>query len=146
MISRQLGTGVAVAIAAAGAGLALAQPALAQEPMPSSSELDPSAPLDPLPDLGVEWPDMEAAEPSPLPPEAGGEIAAPPPPSEQLDDGAAAQRYAVVVDGLESVGDADFLKTFREQSALEDGVKKTANAAQIDRRARADAQLLTEML
>ena len=60
---RQLGRGVAAAIAAAGAGLALAQPAFAQEPMPSSSELDPSAPLDPLPDLGVEWPDMEAADP-----------------------------------------------------------------------------------
>src|SRR5688500_6265646 len=105
MFSRHLGRGVAAAIAAAGAGLALAPPALAQEPMPSSSELDPSAPLDPLPDLGVEWPDMEAAEPSPLPPEAGGELATTPPPSEQLDDSAAAQRYAVVLNGLETVAD-----------------------------------------
>src|SRR3990170_535391 len=145
MDSRQLGRGVAAAIAAAGAGLALEQPAFAQEPMPSSSELDPSAPLEPLPDLGVEWPDMEAADPSPLPPEAGGEIAATPP-ADQLDDSAAAQRYAVVLGGLETVGDADFLKAFRQQSALEEGIKKPANAAQIDRRARADAELLTELL
>ena len=145
MNSRQLGRGVAAAIAAAGAGLALAQPAFAQEPMPPSSELDPSAPLEPLPDLGVEWPDMEAVEPSPLPPEAGGEIAATPP-ADQLDDSAAAQRYAVVLGGLEAVADVDFVKSFRQQSALEDGIKKAANAAQIDRRARADAELLTELL
>ena len=27
-----------------------------------SAELDPTAPLDPMPDLGVEWPDMNAPE------------------------------------------------------------------------------------
>ena len=141
MKSRQLGRGVAAAIAAAGAGLVLAQPALAQQP--SSSELDPSAPLDPLPDLGVEWPDLEAADP--VPPVTPGEIEAEPPP-EQIDDSTAARRYTIVLNGLDAVGDADFLKAFRDQSALEAGVKKTANAAQIDRRARADAELLTELL
>jgi translocation and assembly module TamA len=145
MDSRQWGRGVAAAIAAAGAGLALPQPAFAQQPMPSSSELDPSAPLDPLPDLEVEWPDMDAADPAPLPPEAGAEIAKPTT-AEQLDDSAAAQRYAVALRGFEAVADADFLKAFSQQSALEEGIKKPANAAQIDRRARADAELLTELL
>ena len=144
---RQLGRGVAVAIAAAGAGLALAQPAFAQQPMPSSSELDPSAPLDPLPDLEVEWPDMEAAEPVPPPPDTPGEIAATPPPSEQIDDSAAAQ---ALCGGARTdwTGSPTRIcsKAFREQSALEDGIKKPANAAQIDRRARADAELLTELL
>ena len=79
-------------------------------------------------------------------PEAAGEIAPRPPPSDQIDDSAAARRYAVVLAGLDQVADADLLKAFREQSALEDGVKKPANAAQIDRRARADAELLTELL
>src|SRR3990170_5212630 len=116
MDSRQWGRGVAAAIAAAGAGLALVQPAFAQEPMPSSSELDPSAPLDPLPDLGVEWPDLEAADP--VPPVTPGEIEAEPPP-EQIDDSAAARRYTVVLNGLDAVGDEDFLKAFRDQSALE---------------------------
>jgi translocation and assembly module TamA len=143
---RQLGRGVAVAMAAAGAGLALAQPTFAQEPMPSSGELNPSAPLDPLPDLGVEWPDLEAADPVPPMPDMPGEISATPPPSEQIDDGAAERRYAVVLGGLEAVADADLLKAFRGQSVLEGGVKKPANAAQIDRRARADAELLTELL
>ena len=146
MDSRQLGRGVALAMAAAGAGLALAPPTLAQQPMPSSSELDPSAPLDPLPDLGVEWPDMQAAEPAILPLEATDQAAGAPATSEQIDDSAAARRYAVVLNGVEQAVDTDLLKAFRQQSALEGGIKKPANAAQIDRRARADADLLTELL
>ena len=43
---------------------ALAMPALAPDraaaaPPPDPAELDPSAPLDPMPDLGVDWPDLE---------------------------------------------------------------------------------------
>jgi translocation and assembly module TamA len=144
MDSRQLGRGVAAAIAAAGAGLALAQPTFAQQPMPSSNELDPSAPLDPLPDLGVEWPDMNAAEPAPE--IAPGDVPATPQSSAQIDDSSAARRYAVVLNGLEAAGDPELLKAFRQQSALEGGIKKSANAAQIDRRARADAELLAELL
>ena len=40
-------------------------PAFAQTP--GSAELDPTAPLDPLPDLGVDWPDMNAPDaPAPI--------------------------------------------------------------------------------
>ena len=40
----------------------------------------------------------------------------------------------------------DLLNTFRQQSALEADRKKPANAAQIGRRSRADADLLAELL
>ena len=146
MDSRQLGRGIAVAMAAAGAGLALGPPAFAQEPMPSSSELDPSAPLDPIPDLGVAWPDLQAEEPAILPPETTDHSAAPPAASGQIDDSAAARRYVVALNGVDQAVDADLLKAFLQQSALEGGIKKPANAAQIDRRARADSDLLAELL
>src|SRR5687768_11932656 len=120
MFSRQLGRGIAFAMATAGAGLTLAQPAFAQQPLPSSTDLDPSAPLDPLPDLEVDWPDMEAADPVLPPSDAPGDVAPAPPPSE-IDDSAAAQRYSVVLAGLDQIADEDLLKAFRGQSALEDG-------------------------
>ena len=34
-----------------------------------SAELDPTAPLEPMPDIGVEWPDMNAPDAVPLPDE-----------------------------------------------------------------------------
>ena len=44
------------------AGLLLgAAPLCAQVQPQDSADLDPSAPLDPMPDLGVEWPDLEMA-------------------------------------------------------------------------------------
>ena len=56
---------------AASAALA-STPALAQvtqaptqtppPPVPDAAELDPSAPLAPMPDLGVDWPDLNAKE------------------------------------------------------------------------------------
>jgi translocation and assembly module TamA len=146
MDSRQLGRGIAVAMAAAGAGLVLAPAAFAQEPMPSSSDLDPSAPLDPLPDIGVQWPDMQAEEPAILPPEPVDEAAGKPTASAQIGDSAAERRYAVVLNGIEQAVDPELLKAFRQQSVLEGGIKKSANAAQIDRRARADSDLLTQLL
>ena len=61
----------------------------------------PHAPLDPMPDLGVEWPDMD--KPDPLPEPGPGEAAeAPAPeraPAEAIEDSAAARRYAWRVDG-----------------------------------------------
>ena len=44
-----------------------AVPVLAQTPPTGPAELDPSAPLDPMPELGVEWPDMDQPEPAPPP-------------------------------------------------------------------------------
>ena len=106
-----------------------------------TSELDPNAPLDAMPDLGVEWPDLDAPDaPSPVEPAAS----EPPPPA---DEGPSERHYAVAVEGLASVGDAEsLLEAFRKQSTLEEGRREPANAAQIDRRSREDAELLAELL
>src|SRR5690349_5795585 len=59
----------AAGCAALSAGPAFAQTAPAQQAPPPAAEpeLDPNAPLAPLPDLGVDWPDLNAKE-SALPP------------------------------------------------------------------------------
>src|SRR6185312_3508706 len=56
-------------------------------------------------------------------------------------------RYTLDVEGLASVAGAeDLLKAFRQQSTLEAERKHPANAAQIGRRANADADLLAQLL
>jgi translocation and assembly module TamA len=125
---------------AAGCALAFAAPATAQS-QPPTGELDPDAPLEPMPDLGVEWPDMDAPDPPPAEGEAApGETAAP-----VLDEDVAARRYAVQVIGLPPDDEA-IRAAFDEQSVLLAEDNKPANAAQIDRRARADSDLLAEIL
>ncbi|HEV2867088.1 MAG TPA: BamA/TamA family outer membrane protein [Allosphingosinicella sp.] len=96
--------------------------------------LDPSAPLDPWPDLEVEWPDMEAP---------AGEIAPTPDPAA---DPSAERTYSYEIAGLDEASAADLLAQFRQLSTLEEYRGQPANAAQIDRRARADAELLAELL
>jgi len=122
-------------------------PAFAQTP--PSAELDPAAPLDPLPDIGVEWPDMNAPDaPPPIDETQPGpvESAEAPPPAVDIDS-SEARRYSVAIDGLQGVDGGDELaKAFDAQSALREGRGESANAAQIDRRSRADAELLAELL
>ena len=115
------------------------------------AELDPSAPLDPMPDIGVDWPDLNAKEPeAPTPPDATPATPVETPPATadvSTNTATGEQRYSVIVTGLEAAGDAEgFLEAFRKQSTLEQERDKTANAAQIDRRSRADAELLAELL
>ena len=111
-------------------------------PPPDAAELDPSAPLDPMPGLGIAWPELDARETAP-PPAA---------PTTKRKGHAVALtvgdiRYTVQVEGLGSVGDSEeLLRAFRQQSALEAERKDPANAAQIGRRANADADLLTQLL
>jgi translocation and assembly module TamA len=136
------------------AGLALgAEPLRAQSPpQPADpAELDPSAPLDPMPDLGVEWPDLNQPEPA-APPEVQGvapeaAVEATEEAAEQVEDASATRGYRWTISGLEGVAEADsILAGFDERSTLKSDRKQTANAAQIDRRARADAELLAELL
>ena len=116
--------------------LAAQAPPPQQNPPPEPAELDPSAPMAPLPDLGVEWPDLNAREPGPQ------ATVAP-----AVDEVRGDLRYVWTVEGISGVGNAEeLLATFRKQSTLEAERKKTANAAQISRRAGADADLLTELL
>ena len=128
--------------AALSAALALILSTAAQAqtaPPPEDAEsppLDPSAPLEPWDDLGVEWPDMEEA------PE--GEI--PVAPDRSVADPASERTYGYAIEGLDAEAAAELLARFRELSVLEEYRGDPANAAQIDRRARADAELLAELL
>src|SRR6185369_10763764 len=133
---------------AAALSIACAFPVAAQTPAPApppanpppdASQLDPSEPLDPLPGLGVEWPTLDTTEPAP-PDQA---VQSPAPTQDQSGN----RKYSVQIDGLGSAGDSeDLLKAFRLQSALEADRKDPANAAQIARRSRADADLVEELL
>src|SRR3954453_12205933 len=113
-------------------------------PPPDAAELDPSAPLDPMPDLGVAWPDLKATEAAPAPAPAGPKTQAS---ASAVTDENSQIRYTLEVEGLNAIGNsADLLKAFRKQSALEADRKDPANAAQIGRRSSADADLLAELL
>jgi len=154
MGERRAGRGTAFRWLAGCAGLALGAAQLCAQAAPPASdpaELDPSAPLDPMSDLGVEWPDLNQAEPA-LPPEIEGvapEAAAEATEqaAEGVEDAAAARAYRWSVEGLEGLAAADEIRAgFDERSTLKSDRNHTANAAQIDRRARADAELLAELL
>src|SRR5690349_23409294 len=111
--------------------------------VPDAAELDPSAPLAPLPDIGVAWPELDARETAPAPAPAPSSKKQPRRSAETAGD----IRYTVQVEGLAPLGNAeDLLSAFRKQSTLEAERKDPANAAQIGRRASADADLLTELL
>jgi translocation and assembly module TamA len=130
---------------AAAAWAIASAPALAQTAQPSDpAELDPSAPLDPMLDLGVEWPDLNASEPiAPAAPGPGAKSPAKP----AADQGSSERRYTIEVEGLATVAGAeDLLEAFRKESALEAEHKDAANSAQVDRRSRADSDLLAELL
>ena len=129
---------------------AMHAPLQAQAAQPDPATLDPNAPMDAMPGLGVDWPDMNAPDPKPEP-----EPVSPTKPpttteaadaSGSIEDSAAARRYVVRVEGVGAEDSAVLLAAFKSKSALEEGAGKPANAAQIDRRARADAELLTSLL
>ena len=132
---------------AAALSLIYGAPALAQNaPVPTApptdpAELDPSAPLDALPGLGVDWPTLDATDPASSAESSQtqqGQVTA---------DESGEQTYAVEIQGLGSFpASEELLKSFRSQSTLEANRKHPANAAQIARRSRADADLLEELL
>src|SRR3954451_20904382 len=80
-----------------------AQPPPQPQTPPDAAELDPSAPLAPLPDLGVEWPDLNAREttvPAPAPATTT---------AQQPDEGASEVRYTWTLEGLSNFGNAEDL-------------------------------------
>ena len=101
--------------------------------------LDPSAPLEDWPDLGVDWPDMEAAPTSAIPdqPDAS---------RQRRRRGGGAQLFLPDRRARRGRDVPALLAQFRALSTLEEYRGDPANAAQIDRRARADAELLGELL
>jgi translocation and assembly module TamA len=96
--------------------------------------LDPASPLQPLPDLGVDWPDLaDPAVPGITTPGTAEAIAE--------------RRYVVIVKGLEEIADASRIRLrFDAVSALVQGQNKSANVAQIDRRAHEDEETMRELL
>ena len=105
--------------------------------------LDPGSPLAPLPDLGVDWPDLATPDAGTTPATSGATI-----------DPSTTRHYAVTITGLDKTaddperrGEPVSLKTrFDALSTLHKDRGDPANVAQIDRRARDDAQLLTDLL
>ena len=125
-------------------------PLCAQTPQ-DPSELDPTAPMDAMPDLGVDWPDMNQPDEAPPPevqavePKAAAEATQDA--AEKVEDATATRSYRWTITGLEGLPEASIIQIgFDQHSVLHGDRKKTANAAQIDRRARADADLLAELL
>jgi len=144
-------SGAARLLCAVGCVTLSTTPALAQiapappPPPPTQPELDPNAPMAPMPDLGVDWPDLNAKD-TVLSSRPGTPIAQPTPRA-GTTEATGTIRYTVDVEGLSTVGAAeDLLKAFRQQSTLDAERKDPANAAQIGRRANADADLLTQLL
>jgi translocation and assembly module TamA len=136
----------AVAGLCAAPGLAQAAPASAPPPPTDPAQLDPNAPLDPMPDLGVAWPQIDAKETAPRAQQPTATAKSKPSPAPS-PDAAGDIRYTVEVEGLQALGNSeDLIEAFRQQSTLEAERKDPANAAQIGRRASADADLLTELL
>src|SRR5690348_12758091 len=148
MSGRGSSAGAARLLCAAASAVLASAPAFAQSAPPPSqpqpaepAELDPNAPLAPMPDLGVEWPDLNAKDTNFSP-----SATAPAAPA-QTTQATGTLRYAVDVEGLSAIGgSAELIEAFRKQSTLEAERKKPANAAQIGRRAAADADLLAQLL
>ncbi len=124
---------------AAGASIILvASPALpavqdAAAPAVQDIPLDPDAPLAPLPGIGVDWPDLNGAPLDPATAATGADVAG-------------ERRYSWRIDGLEPVETPLMRQRFAENSTLDANDGSPANAAQLDRRAREDAALLTSLL
>ncbi|BAK65874.1 hypothetical protein SLG_11990 [Sphingobium sp. SYK-6] len=141
------------------------RPGVAAPQLPAEDDLD----LDPMPDIGLDWPDLDASdgapaeqpdepvEPPPLPvlppegeaPDATPPAAAgPPPESEALAtiDPAAPLRYGVTLQGIDEAADDLFRSRFNQLSVLKGGEGERANIAQIRRRGESDLELLDELL
>jgi translocation and assembly module TamA len=140
--ARLLGAAAASALATTTLAQTAPPPPPLASPPPDAAELDPSAPLDPMPDLGVDWPDLNAPE-APTPSSTPTANA----PTQASTEPQGDRRYTMQVEGLATIGNSEeLLKAFHQQSALEANRKKPANAAQLERRSRADADLLEELL
>jgi translocation and assembly module TamA len=104
---------------------------------PEQPSLDPESPMAPMADIGVDWPDMVDSSQT---------TASPSPAKAPSNEDADALRYTIAIIGLDPELRSAVGPRFDALSALRSGVKDAANAAQINRRARDDADLLTTIL
>lgn len=143
--------------------LLFAHPVAAQTVTPPADDVAQDRPLDPMPDIGVDWPDMgqpDVAVPLPLDPVAealpdtgpGSEEGAIDSAEEAADasaqfaDSGEERRYALTLAGIDAIADAQFTSRFDELSVLREGEGKPANIAQINRRIKEDSELLDRLL
>ena len=115
------------------AGPAWAQTAPATPPAAQDGTLDPDSPLAPLPDIGVDWPEL-GTEPGEAP-AATNETAA-----------AGERRYQWRIEGIDGIASPLLRERFAGASTLDANDGRPADAAQLERRAREDAELLTGLL
>lgn len=127
--------------------------------LPGNAPLDSA--LDPMPEIGVAWPDMGAPDSvaaMPIDPRDGNDDTAelqglPPDAAPTLDDPASnftdtgeERRYSVALLGLDGIADEAFDARFNSLSVLKQGEGKVANLAQINRRIKEDSDLLDRLL
>jgi len=125
--------GAAVFLLAVTANDAHAQVVAPGAGAPDETQLDPNAPLARLPDLGVDWPDLAKAPAEPVDPAASPELIG-------------ESRYSYAVTGIDAVASPLLKQRFDELSTLKQHANAPANAAQLDRRASEDVELLTGLL
>ena len=90
-----------------------------------------------MPGIGVDWPTIGKEAPPQIQSATGTSVV----------QSSTERRYTISIDGLDRIGNAaELLNQFQQQSALYQDRKSQANAAQIQRRAEADADLLTQVL
>lgn len=123
---------------ACGAALVWLGPA----PVRAQETDDPLPPLEEFEDLGLEWPDPPGVAAD----EADADVAV-----DGVPEGEAAQidlepRYTLTVTGLPAPVEDEVMAAFDGLSNLESGDGKADTASQVDRRSRADAAILTELL
>ena len=99
----------------------------------ASDSLDPQSPMADLPELGVGWPDLAA------PAEDAGAATG-------KTDIAELTRYDYRITGIDDIEDSVFKARFAALSTLKAHRGEPSNAAQIDRRAREDTDLLQTLL
>jgi translocation and assembly module TamA len=126
---------LALAVSLAAPQIACAQTAEPVPPAPPSPQLDPESPMADLPDIGVAWPTIPGKELR--------DDGTPQPDVAQSDE---ERRYQVVLEGLRLFESQKLTERFATLSVLKAGEGKTANVAQIDRRAKEDAELLDQLL
>jgi translocation and assembly module TamA len=98
--------------------------------------LDPAAPLDPMPDLGLDWPVMDVKDQTPITAS----------PAFLSAETGSARPYRILIQGVDEVEEEGLVGQFLLASVLEQNRAGPANAAQLDRRAREDRELLIELL
>lgn len=131
---------VLVALALLLGPLPVAAQTAAPDPLDSQG-LDPESPLAPLPDLGVDWPDLSQELPTD-PSLPATEL----PPLAENTNIEGERRYRVALEGLAGPDRDTIQSRFNLLSTLKDKDDDPANIAQIDRRAREDAVLLDNLL